>query len=68
MHLRETFLLLKGSGFVANVERSVREKVTLPPGYRIQWSGEYEYLARARTAARLRVVVPARLLLILILL
>ena len=66
MHLRETFLLLKGSGFVANVERSVREKVTRPPGYRIQWSGEYEFLER--TAACLRVVVPARLLLILILL
>src|SRR5947209_7506745 len=53
-------------GFVAEASRAVSERVTLPPGYRIQWSGQYEYLERA--AARLRVVVPATLLVILVLL
>src|SRR5207249_4649371 len=53
-------------GFVAEADRAVRARVTLPPGYRIQWSGQYEYLERA--AARLRVVVPATLLVILVVL
>ncbi len=53
-------------GFVAEANRAVREQVRLPPGYRLQWSGQYEYLARA--AARLQMVVPATLLVILILL
>ena len=53
-------------GFVAEAARAVRDQVKLPPGYRIQWSGQYEYLERA--AARLRLVVPATLLLIFLLL
>ncbi|MEA3071662.1 MAG: copper/silver efflux system protein, partial [Alphaproteobacteria bacterium] len=31
-------------GFVADADRAVRDQVKLPPGYRIQWSGQYEYL------------------------
>ena len=38
----------------------------LPPGYHIEWSGQFEYLQRA--AAKLRVVIPATLLLIFVLL
>ncbi len=53
-------------GFVAEAARTVRDQVRLPPGYHIQWSGQYEYLERA--SARLRVVVPATLLVILMLL
>src|SRR5258707_11256408 len=53
-------------GFVAEADRAVRDQVKLPPGYRIQWSGQYEYLERA--AARLRIVVPATLLVIFVLL
>ena len=53
-------------GFVADAARAVRDQIKLPPGYRIQWSGQYEYLERA--AARLRIVVPATLLLIFLLL
>src|SRR5206468_7658971 len=53
-------------GFVAEASGAVREQVKLPPGYRVQWSGQYEYLERA--AARLRVVVPATLLVIVVLL
>ena len=53
-------------GFVADAAKAVRDQVKLPPGYRIQWSGQYEYLERA--AARLRLVVPATLLVIFLLL
>src|SRR3954463_6890940 len=53
-------------GFVAEAAQAVRDQVKLPPGYRIQWSGQYEYLERA--AARLRIVVPATLLVIFVLL
>jgi Cu(I)/Ag(I) efflux system membrane protein CusA/SilA len=40
--------------------------VTLPPGYTIQWSGQFEFMERAR--ARLGLVVPATLLIIFLLL
>ena len=38
----------------------------LPPGYSISWSGQFEYLERA--TAKLKVVVPATLLIIFVLL
>src|SRR5258708_34216797 len=53
-------------GFVADAARAVSDSVKLPPGYRVQWSGQYEYLQRA--AAKLRIVVPVTLLVILVLL
>jgi Cu(I)/Ag(I) efflux system membrane protein CusA/SilA len=53
-------------GFVADAARVVSDSVKLPPGYRVQWSGQYEYLQRA--AAKLRIVVPVTLLVILVLL
>jgi Cu(I)/Ag(I) efflux system membrane protein CusA/SilA len=53
-------------GFVADAARAVSDGVKLPPGYRVQWSGQYEYLQRA--AAKLRIVVPVTLLVILVLL
>jgi len=40
--------------------------VTLPPGYTIQWSGQYEFMQRAQ--ARLQLVVPATILIIFVLL
>jgi Cu(I)/Ag(I) efflux system membrane protein CusA/SilA len=40
--------------------------VKLPPGYHFEWSGQFEYLQRA--AAKLRIVIPATLLLIFVLL
>jgi len=52
--------------FVADARRMVESMVTLPPGYSLQWSGQYEYMRRA--AERLRLVVPATLLLIFLLL
>ena len=53
-------------GYVAEAARKVAEEVTLPPGYHIEWSGQFEYLQRA--AARLKIVVPATLVVILVLL
>jgi Cu(I)/Ag(I) efflux system membrane protein CusA/SilA len=51
---------------VADAQRVVREQVKLPPGASLTWSGQFEYLERAK--ARLAVVVPFVLLLILVLL
>jgi Cu(I)/Ag(I) efflux system membrane protein CusA/SilA len=52
--------------YVAEAQRAVRQQVSLPAGYTVSWSGQYEYMQRA--AARLVLVVPATLLIILLLL
>jgi Cu(I)/Ag(I) efflux system membrane protein CusA/SilA len=52
--------------YVAAAQTAVAEKVKLPPGYTIVWSGQYEYLQRAME--RLTVVVPFTLAIILLLL
>ena len=52
--------------YVAEAQRVVRQRVTLPVGYSMVWSGQYEYMQRA--AATLRVVIPATLALIFLLL
>jgi cobalt-zinc-cadmium resistance protein CzcA len=43
--------------WVADAQRSVREKVQLPTGYRIEWGGQFENFERAQK--RLALVVPA---------
>jgi Cu(I)/Ag(I) efflux system membrane protein CusA/SilA len=53
-------------GYVSEAARTVAQQVKLPPGYHIEWSGQFEYLQRA--AAKLRIVIPATLLLIFVLL
>ena len=53
-------------GYVAEAARTVSAQVKMPPGYHIEWSGQFEYLQRA--AAKLKVVVPATLAVILVLL
>ena len=53
-------------GYVNEAARAVADQVKLPPGYHIEWSGQFEYLRRA--AAKMRIVIPATLLLILVLL
>jgi len=53
----------------ATVEEAItriNQKVKLPPGYRVEWSGEYESQKRAQ--ARLAVIVPLTILVILIIL
>jgi Cu(I)/Ag(I) efflux system membrane protein CusA/SilA len=52
--------------YVAAARRAVRNQVELPPGYTLTWSGQYEYLERARE--RLSVIVPLTLVTILFLL
>jgi len=53
-------------GFVALAKKTLAERVKLPAGYTVSWSGQFEYMERA--AERLRTVVPLTLLLIFILL
>lgn len=60
-------LLRRDQGsFVAEAQRKVGERVVLPPGYRIVWSGQFENQQRAMK--RLEVIVPISLALIFILL
>jgi Cu(I)/Ag(I) efflux system membrane protein CusA/SilA len=51
---------------VNDMQRAVAQGVKLAPGMSVSWSGQFEYLERA--SARLRVVVPATLLIIFTLL
>ncbi len=53
-------------GYVAEAAAKVAGQVKMPPGYHIQWSGQFEYLQRAE--AKLKVVVPATLVVIMVLL
>ncbi|WP_296703449.1 efflux RND transporter permease subunit [Thiocapsa sp. UBA6158] len=53
-------------GFVAEARAAVAEQVELPPGYRLEWGGEFENQQRA--AARLALVVPVALVLIFLVL
>jgi len=46
--------------------KQIAEKVKLPPGYKIDWSGEYE--SEKRAEARLHIVVPLTILVIFIIL
>jgi cobalt-zinc-cadmium resistance protein CzcA len=46
--------------------KALNEKVKLPPGYRIDWSGEYE--SEKRAEARLHIIVPLTILVIFIIL
>ena len=51
---------------VQDMQRVVAEKVKLPPGYSISWSGQFEFLERA--TAKLKVVLPFTLMIIFVLL
>ncbi len=53
-------------GYVAEAQRMVAENVTLPAGYTVAWSGQYEYMERAKS--RMQLVVPATLALVVLLL
>jgi len=52
--------------YVAEAQRVVAQMVPMPPGYRLVWSGQYEYMQRA--AAKLKLVIPATLAIIFLLL
>ena len=52
--------------YVIEAQRVVKEQVDLPAGYAIGWSGQYEYMLRAKE--RLSYIVPFTLIIILLLL
>jgi Cu(I)/Ag(I) efflux system membrane protein CusA/SilA len=51
---------------VADAQKAVATQVKMPSGYYVVWSGQFEYLERAK--ARLQVVVPVTVLVIFLLL
>lgn len=53
-------------GFVALAKEAVAQKVDIPPGYTISWSGQFEYMERA--AQRLQMMVPITLMIVFLLL
>jgi len=57
-------------GYVGDAKKAVNQKIEqaglLPAGYRLEWTGQYEYMLRVRE--RLKVVVPLTLALIFVLL
>lgn len=52
--------------YVAEAQRTLADQLDLPPGYSIRWSGQYEFMERAK--AKLAVVVPVTLIIIVLLL
>ncbi len=53
-------------GFVEEAKKAVAEHVSMPPGYYVEWSGQYENQIRAKE--RLQIVIPIVLLIIFVLL
>jgi Cu(I)/Ag(I) efflux system membrane protein CusA/SilA len=53
-------------GYVEKAKKAVAEKVSFPSGYYVVWSGQFEYLQRAK--ARLQIVIPFTLGIIFLLL
>ena len=53
-------------GYVADAQRAVLEKVKFPPGYYVTWSGQFEYMERAK--AKLAIAIPMTLFIIFLLL
>jgi Cu(I)/Ag(I) efflux system membrane protein CusA/SilA len=53
-------------GYVADAQKAVAGQVKFPPGYYVTWSGQFEYMQRAK--ARLQIVVPVTILIIFLLL
>jgi Cu(I)/Ag(I) efflux system membrane protein CusA/SilA len=52
--------------YVREAQQVVAQQLSLPPGYTLVWSGQYEFMERV--AAKLRVVVPVTLAIIFLLL
>jgi copper/silver efflux system protein len=53
-------------GYVTDAQKAVAAQIKFPPGYYVTWSGQFEYLERAK--ARLQIVVPVTILIIFLLL
>ncbi len=52
-------------GYVEDLKRVVKDKVPLPTGYTVMWSGQYEYMQRVRE--RLTIFIPLTLAIIFVL-
>lgn len=52
--------------YVVRAQEAVRDQVKMPPGYTIEWSGQFEYMQEARD--RLKWIIPLTVLLIFLLL
>jgi Cu(I)/Ag(I) efflux system membrane protein CusA/SilA len=52
--------------YVQNAQKIIAEKIKLPAGYSLIWSGQYEYMERA--AKKLTLVLPLTLLIVIMLL
>jgi Cu(I)/Ag(I) efflux system membrane protein CusA/SilA len=52
--------------YVADAQKAVASQIQFPPGYYVTWSGQFEYMERAK--ARLQIVVPVTVLIIFLLL
>jgi Cu(I)/Ag(I) efflux system membrane protein CusA/SilA len=52
-------------GYVEEAKKKVLSHVHLPDGYRLEWSGEYEYLVK--THERLKIVIPLTIFMIFVL-
>ncbi len=52
--------------YVADAQKAVASQVKFPSGYYVTWSGQFEYMERAK--ARLKIVVPVTILVIFLLL
>ncbi|MEN6385460.1 MAG: CusA/CzcA family heavy metal efflux RND transporter [Phycisphaerales bacterium] len=53
-------------GYVAKAKYAVSQHIKLPPGYSLQWSGQFENMIRVRE--RLTIIIPLTILIIFILL
>jgi copper/silver efflux system protein len=53
-------------GYVRDLKKIVADKVQIPAGYHLVWSGQYEYMERAKE--RLKIVIPLTLLIVFVLL
>ncbi len=54
------------SGYVAEARRTVADAVELPPGYALEWSGQYQQIEAA--SERLQIAIPSAVALIFLLL
>jgi len=53
-------------GYVNNARELIEREVNLPPGYFIEWAGQYEYLQRVKN--KLKIVVPLTIVIVFLLL
>lgn len=53
-------------GYVADAKKAVEAQVRMPPGYYATWSGQFEYMERAKQ--KMKVVVPVTIFIIFLLL